>query len=206
MRPSRRRPAAYTHLLSAAPPVRARARAPLTQPHRRYIRCCVVRPRHARSHGLPGPVLALHECECEAEKQAAQDAADLRRDASRSRAQGGKKMNLILTCSRRWRGWRPMSPRRRRHDQAGVYAPREGAVAVSRRRRLRGAGRRLQARARRTVASTSTRKPPASRSSTHGYVLTTSPRCGTRAWLVDWERHAPTSYGPSVAASGGCSC
>ena len=55
--------------------------------------------RHARSHGLPGPALALHEreCEaekqaaCEAEKQAAQDAADLRRDASRSRARGGEK-------------------------------------------------------------------------------------------------------------------
>ena len=59
------------HMQSAAPPVRARARAPLTQPHRRYIRCCVVRPRHARRHGLPGPVLGLHEREREAEKQAA---------------------------------------------------------------------------------------------------------------------------------------
>ena len=69
--PSRRRPIAYTqHMQSAAPPVRARARAPLTQPHRRYIRCCVVRPRHARRHGLPGPVLALHERECETKKQA----------------------------------------------------------------------------------------------------------------------------------------
>ena len=107
---------------------------------------------------------------------------------------GRRKMNLILTCSRRWRRWRPMSPRRRRHDQAGVYAPREGAAAVSRRRRLRGAGRRLQARARRTMASTSTKKPPASSSSTHGYVLTTSARCRTRASLVVLERHAPASY------------
>ena len=55
LRPSRRRPAAYTqHMQSAAPPVRARAHAPLTQPHRRYIRCCVVRPRHARR---PNPLL-----------------------------------------------------------------------------------------------------------------------------------------------------
>ena len=115
-------------------------------------------------------------------------------------------MNLILMWSRRWRRWRLTSPRRRRHDQARVYAVREGAAAIPRRRRLRRAGRRLRARARRTVASTSTRKPPASRSSTHGYVLTTSARCGTRAWLVDWERHAPTSYGPRVVATGGCSC
>ena len=115
-------------------------------------------------------------------------------------------MNLNLMWSRRWRRWRTTSPQCRRHDQARVYAPREGAAAVSRRRRLRRAGRRLQARARRTVASTSTRKPPASRSSTHGYILTTSARCGTRAWLVDWERHAPTSYGLPVAAAGGCSC
>ena len=114
-------------------------------------------------------------------------------------------MNLILMWSRRRRRRRPTSPRCR-HDQARVYAPRERAVAVPRRRRLRRAGRRLHARARRTVASTSTRKPPASRSSTHGYVLTTSARCGTRAWLVDWERHAPTSYGPRVVATGGCSC
>ena len=35
------------------------------------VRCCVVDPRQARSHGLPGPVLALHEREREAEKQAA---------------------------------------------------------------------------------------------------------------------------------------
>ena len=35
-----------------------------------YIRCCVVDPRQARSHGLPDPVLALHEREREAEKQA----------------------------------------------------------------------------------------------------------------------------------------
>ena len=61
----------HTTLQSAAPPVRVRSRAPLTQPHRRYIRCCVVDPRQARSHGLPGPVLALHEREREAEKQAA---------------------------------------------------------------------------------------------------------------------------------------
>ena len=118
-------------------------------------------------------------------------------------------MDLILMWSRRWRRWRrwrPTSPWRHRCDQARVYAPREGAAAVSRRRRLRRVGRRLQARARRTVASTSTRKAPASRSSTHGYVLTTSARCGTRALLVDWERHAPTSYGPPVAAAGGCSC
>ena len=94
---------------------------------------------------------------------------------------GRRKMNLILMWSRRWRRWRPTSPWRRRCDHANVYAPREGAAAVSRRRRLRRAGRRLQARARRTVASTSTRKAPASRSSTHGYVLTTSARCGTRA-------------------------
>ena len=119
---------------------------------------------------------------------------------------GRRKMDLILTWSRRWRRWRLTSPRRRRHDQARVYAVREGAAAIPRRRRLRRAGRRLQARARRTVASTSTRKPPASRSSTHGYILTTSARCGTRAWLVDWERHAPTSYGLPVAAAGGCSC
>ena len=117
---------------------------------------------------------------------------------------GGKILNLMW--SRRWRRRRPTSPRCRRHDQARVYAPREGAAAVPRRRRLRRVGRRLQARARRTVASTSTRKAPASRSSTHGYVLTTSARCGTRALLVDWERHAPTSYGPRVVATGGCSC
>ena len=61
----------HTTLQSAAPPVRVRSRAPLTQPHRRYIRCCVVDPRQARSHGLPGPVLALREREREAEKQAA---------------------------------------------------------------------------------------------------------------------------------------
>ena len=115
-------------------------------------------------------------------------------------------MSLNLTWSRRRRRRRPMSPRRRYHDQVRVYAPREGAAAVPRRRRLRRVGRRLQARARRTVASTSTRKAPASRSSTHGYVLTTSARCGTLALLVDWERHAPTSYGPRVVATGGCSC
>ena len=109
---------------SAAPPARARARTPLTQPHRRYIRCCVVRPRHARRHG--------------------------------------RIMNLILMWSRRWRRRRPTSPWRRRCDQARVYAPREGAAAVSRLHRLRRAGRRLQARARRTLASTSTRKPPVS--------------------------------------------
>ena len=119
---------------------------------------------------------------------------------------GRRKMNLILMWSWRWRRRRPMSPRRRHHDQARLYAPREGAAAVSRRRRLRRAGRRLQARARRTVASTSTRKPPVSRSSTHGYVLTTSALCGTRAWLVVWERHAPKSYGLLVAVTGGCSC
>ena len=144
----RRWPIAYTqHMQSAAPPVRVRSRAPLTQPHRRYIRCCVVRPRHARRHG--------------------------------------RLMNLILMWSRRWRRWRrwrPTSPWRRRCDHARVYASREGAAAVSRWHRLRRASRRLQARARRTVASTSTRKAPASRSSTHGYVLTTSPRCGTRAY------------------------
>ena len=71
--PSRRRPIAYTqHMQSAAPPVRVRSRAPLTQPHRRYIRCCVVRVRGQE---------AGH----------AQDAADLRRDASRSRTRGGEK-------------------------------------------------------------------------------------------------------------------
>ena len=70
-------------------------------------------------------------------------------------------MNLILMWSRRRRRRRPTSPRCR-HDQARVYAPREGAAAVPRRRRLRRAGRRLHARARRTVASTSTRKPPVS--------------------------------------------
>ena len=71
-------------------------------------------------------------------------------------------MNLILMWSRRWRRWRTTSPQCRRHDQARVYAVREGAAAIPRWRRLRGAGRRLQARARRTVASTSTRKPPVS--------------------------------------------
>ena len=35
------------------------------------VRCCVVDPRQARSHGLPGPVLVLHEREREVEKQAA---------------------------------------------------------------------------------------------------------------------------------------
>ena len=110
-------------------------------------------------------------------------------------------MSLNLTWSRRRRRRRPMSPRRRYHDQVRVYAPREGAAAVPRRRRLRRVGRRLQARARRTVASTSTRKAPASRSSTHGYVLTTSARCRTRASLVVLERHAPASYGPLLAAT-----
>ena len=110
---------------------------------------------------------------------------------------GRRKMNLILMWSRRWRRWRLMSPRRRRHDQARVYAPREGAAAVSRRRRLRRDGRRLQARARRTVASTSTREPPGAWSSTHGYVLTTSARCGTRALLVVLVRHAPGVVGTS---------
>ena len=116
-----------THAERRAARQRVRSRAPLTQPHRRYIRCCVVRPRHARRHG--------------------------------------RVMNLILMWSRRWRRWRrwrPTSPWRRRCDHARVYASREGAAAVSRRHRLRRADRRLQARARRTVASTSTRKPPVS--------------------------------------------
>ena len=49
---------------------------------------------------------------------------------------GRQKMSLNLTWSRRRRRRRPMSPRRRYHDQVRVYAPREGAAAVPRRRRL----------------------------------------------------------------------